>query len=211
MTAGAGTAGKGNGLLLAVSYERLGSTESCTYGTGVDGQTVVLVLDVGTSDGDLSAVTDIETVSVGSTTRITSRIVDSDVSQGEISRAVNAKDLNRGILDGDSSDGRRLQAVSVEELGLGLSAVGSLAIPPSASLTVEDRTRGTSHGDVCPGDGNKRTCPLRVAKGSGAFKGNVSTRGQTGEVQSRSRRYCHGGDDDGGAACFGLAGRRGSS
>ena len=53
--------------------------------------------------------------------------------------------------------------MSVEELGLGLAAVSSLAIPPAASIAVENGARSTLDGDGGSADGDKRTVPLLVA------------------------------------------------
>jgi len=72
--------------------------------------------------------------------------------------------------------------VSVEHLGLGLSTVGALGVPPTRSISVESGTSAVN-GDVVARDGNKRTLPLLVAEGGGALEDNVGALLQVGQVE----------------------------
>jgi hypothetical protein len=89
--------------------------------------------------------------------------------------------------------------VGVEELGLGLATVGTLAIPPSATLAVNDRARSTDDGDMIARDRDKRTTPLLVTKGGGTLEGNGGASGQAGQIKGGSSRDNGTVDDNAGA------------
>jgi hypothetical protein len=63
--------------------------------------------------------------------------------------------------------------VSIEELWLGFAAVRALSVPPTGTVTVDDRSGSTSDGDGCSRDGDKRTGPFLVTKGGCAFKDDL--------------------------------------
>lgn len=112
-----------------------------------------LVVDVSTSNGDTSRRTDIESVSVVALVlAITSGVVNGNAGKSELLSVVDGEDLNGRILDLDVLDVRVGHLVSVEELGLGLATVGTLAVPPSATLTVKDGSRSTDDGDLVARD-----------------------------------------------------------
>jgi hypothetical protein len=89
--------------------------------------------------------------------------------------------------------------VGVEELGLGLATVGTLAIPPSATLTVNDRARSTDDGDMVARDWDKRTAPLLVSKGSGTLEGNSGASSEASQIKGGSSRDYGTVDNDTGA------------
>jgi len=169
-------------------------------GTGVDGDTVVLVVDVGTSDGDTRGRTDVESIGVVAlVVTVTSRVVDGDTAKSKLLRVVDGEDLNRRVLDLDVLDLGVGHLVGVEELGLGLATVGALAVPPSAALAVDDGTRSTNDGDLVTRDGNKRTAPLLVTKGSGTLEGDGGTCSQASQVKGSASGDDSTVDDDAGA------------
>lgn len=81
-------------------------------------------------------VTNIKRISVVSTQAITVRIVDGNVSQGDVIR-LNTKRHKGSVLDIQSSNGRGVKAMGVEELGLLLSA-GPLTVPPPRTVAVDE-------------------------------------------------------------------------
>lgn len=58
-------------------------------------------------------------------------------------------------------------------LGLSLTAVGSLAIPPSRPVTVDHMTRGTLDSDLGPRDRDQRSLPLFVSKAGSALEDDL--------------------------------------
>jgi hypothetical protein len=103
--------------------------------------------------------------------------------------------------------GRSGQAVSVKELGLGLSAVAALTIPPASTVAIKDTASGTGNGDGCTGNTDKRTSPLLVAKGSGALEDDVSSALQPSQVEGSAGRDGDVVEDDSGAGSLRLSGR----
>jgi len=67
--------------------------------TAVHGQAVVLVVDGGARDGNVLRVTDVESVGVVATLRITVLVVDGDVVDGKGVGLVDGEDLDGGVLD----------------------------------------------------------------------------------------------------------------
>jgi hypothetical protein len=63
--------------------------------------------------------------------------------------------------------------VSIEELGLGLSTVAALTVPPAGTVSVKDGAGGSFDGDVGTGDGDERTGPFFIAEGGGAFEDDL--------------------------------------
>lgn len=69
---------------------------------------------------------------------VSSRVVNCDITDGKSLSSVDREDLNWTVENVQSSDGRcPSQAMGIEELWLGLSAIGSLSIPPSCTVSVE--------------------------------------------------------------------------
>ena len=151
---------------------RAGSTSEGDISSRVDRKTIVLVHDVRASDGNASAVTDVKRVGVVATQGITGRVINSDVSQGQVGGAVDGKDLDGGVLDREAGDGRRDHAVGVEELGFRLAAVAALTVPVIRAIAVQSRA-GALDGNVCARDGDERTGPFFVAEGGGAFEDDL--------------------------------------
>lgn len=58
--------------------------------------------------------------------------------------------------------------MGVEELRLGLAAVGTFAVPPARTVSVNDGVILGSNGDLGSGDLDQGTIPLLVAEGGGA-------------------------------------------
>ena len=96
---------------------------------------------------------------------ITVGIVDGNVVEDQVV-GLHTETLDGGVLDVQAGDGRVLQLVGVEELGLRLAAVGSLAVPPSGSVTVDDMALLAGDLNVCAFNADEGTLPLRVSEGS---------------------------------------------
>lgn len=139
---------------------------------------------------------------------VTRGVVDGDRVQSQPRRAVNAEALDGGVLDVQALDaGRALEAVGIEELGLGLAAVGALAVPPLGTVAINDMARSTDNFDVAARDADERTAPLLVAEGGGALEGDGGAILQAGEIQSSTGRDGDVVQDDAGAGALALDGR----
>lgn len=191
---------------------RAGAAREMDVGARVDGEAVVLVLDVGVGDGDAGGGADVEGVGVvAAVGDVAGGVVDGDVVEGEVGGAVDAEALDGGVLDVQVGDGGLLHGVSVEELGLSLSAVGALAVPPLGAVAVNDVSRGSLDGDLGTRDGDQGTRPLLVAEGGGALEDDGGAGVQLGEIKrgaSRNRNVVEG---DGGARSLGLGDLRSTS
>lgn len=77
--------------------------------------------------------------------------------------------------------------MGVEHLGLGLSTVGALGVPPAGSVGVKSGT-GAIDGDVVTGDRDKRSLPLLVTEGGGALEDDVGALLQVGQVEGGAGR-----------------------
>lgn len=63
--------------------------------------------------------------------------------------------------------------MGIEELGLRLATVGTLAIPPALSSTVDSVVRGTSNNDVGARDLNQGSVPFLVSEGGLTVEDNL--------------------------------------
>ena len=73
-------------------------------------------------------------------------------------------------------------------LGLGLSTVATLTIPPTCTIGVQDGARGTLDGNLGAANGKQRSGPLLVAPGGSAFKDDGGVISKLGQVKGRARR-----------------------
>lgn len=105
---------------------------------------------------------------------VTIGVVNGDVVKDQVV-GLDTETLDRGVLDVQTSDGRVVQGVGVEELGLGLAAVGSLAVPPAGTATVDDMAGSTVHLDVLTGEADEGTLPLLVTEGGLTLEGNLES------------------------------------
>ena len=99
---------------------------------------------VGTRDSDISRGSNVKSVSVVAQ-RSTVGVVHGQSRDSESGGTVNAHKLNRGIFESEARNGGLGQRVSIEELGLSLSSVRSLSVPPSGTIAV-------NQGSGCAGD-----------------------------------------------------------
>ena len=155
-------------------------------GARVDGKAVILVLDNGARDVNTGRRANVKGISVVSTTSITSRVVHVHIGNVEVVGTVDGHELNRSVLDVQVLDVRVGETVGVKGLWLGLSAVGSLAVPVSSAAKVDYSASGTLDGDSSSGDGYQWTCPLLVTKGGSALECNDRVGLETGQVESRT-------------------------
>jgi hypothetical protein len=63
--------------------------------------------------------------------------------------------------------------VGIEELWLGLATVGTLAVPPALSTTVDGVVRSAGNDDVRARDTDERSIPLLVAEGGLAVEDDL--------------------------------------
>ena len=94
-------------------------------------------MDIGASDVDAGARTNIESISVVGAIGITIGVVDRDTAQREIASTVDAEDLDGRVLDIDVLNIRVNRTMGVEEFGLGLAAISSLSVPPAGTVAIE--------------------------------------------------------------------------
>ena len=135
-----------------------------SYRSRVNGKTIILVVHGGTVNGDVGARADIEGIGVVSLVG-TSGVIDGYIGDVQVVR-LDAEALDGGVIDLEAGDGRGVQLVGREELGLGLSTIAPLSIPPAGSVSVNLGTGFLLDLDVGSGHGNKRALPLLVAEGS---------------------------------------------
>lgn len=142
------------------------------YLARVDSQAVVLVLDVSVADGDVGTVANVEGIGVVAALGITVGVVDGDVVEDQVV-GLHTETLDRGVLDVQAGDGRVVQGVGVEELGLSLSAVGSLTVPPASTAAVDDMACFAGDMNVLAGHADEGTLPLLVSEGSLALEDDL--------------------------------------
>lgn len=144
------------------------------YLARIDGNTVILVVDLGSRDCDVGALSNVETIGVSSKIiRITISVVNGDVCQSQIGRTIDTEDLHRGVLDIDALDRRGSQVVGRKEFGLSLATVTSLSIPPAAAIAVQNGTTCALDRDIGSGYGDERALPFFVPEGGLAFEDDL--------------------------------------
>lgn len=107
------------------------------------------------------------------TVAITVGVINGDVIEDQVV-GLHTESLDGGVLDVQVGNGRIGHGVCIEEFGLGLAAVGSLAVPPAGTTTIDDMARGTSNIDVLAGEADKGTLPLLVSEGGLTLEGNLN-------------------------------------
>jgi hypothetical protein len=146
-----------------------------TYGSRVDCNTVVLVVDSGTGDDHIAARTNIEAVGVVTAGGVTGLIVDGHISDSQSITSVDADRLNGSVLNIEIGNGGRAEIVGVEELGLRHATVASLSVPPAGSVGVQLSATGTLDVDSSALDLEERTIPFLVSPSCLALKDNLSS------------------------------------
>lgn len=157
-------------------------------GARVDGNAVVLVVDLGAVDVDVVGGTNVEAIGVVASLGVTGRVVDGHRVDGEAVTAVDGDHLDGGVHDVDVVDVRVNHLVGSEELRLGLATVGALGVPVLLAEAVQRSAGGTLDGDASAGNVQKRSLPLLVAEGGLALEDDLGVVLQLGEVQGGSRR-----------------------
>ena len=74
----------------------------------------------------------------------------------------------------------------VHELGLGLAAIGALAVPPAGAFSINHSAGVLLDGDVLAAEADQGAAPLFIAKGGGAFEDDL--RGLAREQWQRDRQ-----------------------
>jgi hypothetical protein len=158
------------------------STGEGDVGTAVHGEAVVLVVNGSAGDGDVLRITDIESVGVVAALGVTILVVDGNAADSQGIGVVDGEHLNGGVLDRNALDDGVGHLVGVEKLGLGLSTVGALGVPPAGSVSVKSGA-GAIDSDVVAGDRDERSLPLLVTESGGALENDVGALGQVGQVE----------------------------
>lgn len=136
--------------------------------------TYVLVLADRALDRDRITLGNIVAVSVVAAVAVAVGIVDSDILNSQSRSVVDADGLDGRVLDVQAlDDGVAVKLVGVEELGLVDTAVGALAVPPPATVTINQVALGTSDRDIGSGNTDQRTVPLFVAEGRGTLEDDL--------------------------------------
>lgn len=155
-------------------------------GARVDGNTVVLVVDLGAVDVDLVGGANVETIGVVASLGIAGRGVDGHLVDGQAVTAVDGDHLNRRVDNLDVVDVRVKHLVGGEELGLRFATVGALGVPVLLAEAVQRRAGGTLDGDASTGNGQQGSLPLLVAEGGLSLEDDLGVVLQAGEVQGSS-------------------------
>lgn len=148
-------------------------TDASTYASRVDSNTVILVVHLGIGNCDTGAITNIKSIGVVTSSRVTSAVINDHVVDGQASDVRNADSHEGGVQDVEVIDSRRGQVMSIEELGLDLS-ISALAVPPSSTSGIQGST-GTINGDARSGDAEERTGPFFVAPGGSSLEDDLRT------------------------------------
>lgn len=206
----------GDGVVVAAADGADGDTVAAGAGRAaelevlarVDGQAVVLVLDVGAADVDAVGLVHVEGVGVVAAVGVAVRVVDVDVLEERVG-GLHGDGLHGGVLDVEAGDGRVLELVGVQELGLLLAAVGALAVPPARAVTVNEAALGHVDGDLLTLDADQGALPLLVLEGGGALEGDGGAVVDLGQVEGLTGGHLDVLDDNLGAAGDALGGLRG--
>lgn len=148
-------------------------TDASTYASRVDSNTVILVVHLGIGNCDTGAITNIKSIGVVTSSRVTSAVINDHVVDGQASDVRNADSHEGGVQDVEVIDSRRGQVMSIEELGLDLS-ISALAVPPSSTSGIQSST-STINGDARSGDAEERTGPFLVTPGGGSLEDDLRT------------------------------------
>lgn len=177
--------------------------------SGVDGNTVVLVVDLGAGDGNTSGRTDVKSISVVTALGVTILVIKSELVDSKTVNTVDADSLNGGVLDIKIVNLGVSELMSRKELGLILATVSSVSIPPSLTTSVKHSTRALN-GDLVSRDLHKRSLPLLVAPGSSSLEDDLGVVLELAEIQSLATGDSDVVEDDGGAGGLRLAGLGGT-
>lgn len=165
-------------------------TGASSYGSGVDSNAVILVVHLGIGDCDTGAITNIKSIGVVTSSRVTGATVNDNVVNGQASDVRNADSHEGGVQDVEVIDNRRGQAMSKEELGLDLS-ISALAVPPSSTSSIQGST-GTFNGDARSGDLEERTGPFFVAPGGSSLEDDLRTMSKLkGDADGEKHGFVH--------------------
>lgn len=161
-------------------------------------------------DVNVLARTNIKSISVVTTLAITILVIDIDLVQGKVISTVDAEDLHGRVLNVDIIDVRADHLVSIEELRLRLATVGTLSIPPTSTITINNMAGSTFDSDIGSGDRDERTLPLLVAEGSLTLEDDLGSLLQTCQIESLAGGDLDVGESNGRAGSLGLHGGLGA-
>lgn len=179
------------------------------FRTRGNGNTVILVVDMGVSQDDVVAGRDVESVRVvGGCLTATFRV-------GLISNSVVQKDIREGdgvaVRDIETVDGpvlyvQVLEASIVDMLcddevvGLSITSIATLSVPVRLSISVYDVTVSAFHHDISSRDHDRvEFLVVCILKSGLASKNDMGSSLQRGEIDSARGRGFDVGEDDIGA------------
>ena len=177
--------------------------------SGVDGNTVVLVVDLGAGDGNAGGRTDIKSISVVTALAVTILVIKSELVDSKTINTVDAHSLNRSVLDIKIVNLGVSKLMSCKELGLCFSTVSSISIPIFLTTSIKHSTRALN-SDLVSRDLHKRPLPLLVAPGSGSLEDDLGIVLELAEVQGLAAGDSNVVEDDGSARGLRFAGLGGA-
>lgn len=183
------------------------ATSEGDVGTGVDSEAVILVLDDSSGNIDAGGGANVEGIGVVATLAVAQGVIQGNIVNAQVGHSVDAERLDGSVEDVELVNLGFLQGVSVEELGLGLSTVAALAVPPSRAVAINGVARGTFNDDVASRKGDERSLPLLVSKGCLSLEGDGSAGLESSHIKGSSGGNSNILEDDAGAAGLALDGR----
>jgi hypothetical protein len=195
-----------------VLLKSVSNSQTCSGMTdlsGVDSDTVVLVVNLGASDSNASGGTNVKGISVVTALGVTILVIKGELVDSKTINTIDANSLNRSVLDIKIVDLGVSELMSREELWLINATVSSLSIPPSLTTSIENSTRALN-SDLVSRDLHKRSLPLLVAPGSGSLEDDLGVVLELAEIESLTAGDSNVVKDNGGAGGLGLAGLGGA-
>lgn len=108
-----------------------------------------------------------------STCAIAGTVVNSHAGDGQSLGVIDTDGLDGCVFNIQVRDRRRSEIMSRKELGLRLATVGSLAIPPTGAVWIQNGTTGTLDSDIIALNLEQGARPLLVAPSSCTLKDDL--------------------------------------
>jgi hypothetical protein len=191
-----------NAETMTTAAVHVGDGDTSTTG---DGNAVILVVDVAVLQHSAVRVAEIETIRVVSSWvaigvivgLITSGVVEGDVVNGQIRATGDGEAMRGPVLDVQILDGTSRNIIHNEEMiGLVLSTIATLTVPPSLTVAIDDGARLGGDGDVIALDHDHVVVRLLVPEGSGACKRDRGSILKITQVQGLATRNSNAVQDD---------------
>jgi len=156
-------------------------------GSRVDGQAIVLVVNLAVLDSDVMRLGYIKTVGIVAPQPVSISIVNSDPNEVCVVTVIDGKDVFRGVFDRQTIHSGMFQ-LHVNTVGLNLSAVSSEDVPPTMSLSIDQMSRFSFNSQSFSLDDYKRSLPFHVTECDAPKESDLGSWFQILEVQSLTCR-----------------------